>query len=285
MRQYLALLILVCLAVAGCGRIAPGIIIGEDGQMLSATDANIRLTAVQTIERQLDAQLGGHWRCEAVIVELPVYGPHERGSDDGWMWPKLTANVTLVGDGVGASLLSEADVSAAVVEYLLPKVERPRRNLTVTVGSVTDAARFAKRSGATPSAPSLAAPTPTPATTPVVPPAAPVVVSAPGALPPVSAAPVLTAGASVASAAAGPAAPPRPQQVPGNLTVPAPSGVERALAPGERIYTIQPGDSLADISLAFYGTPDHWRRIADANPGTSAGVLKAGTAIVIPAKP
>ena len=123
----------------------------------------------------------------------------------------------------------------------------------------------------------------------MVPPAAPVVVSAPGALPPVaapvSAAPVLTAGASVASAAVGPAAPPRQQQVPGNLTAPAPSGVERALAPGERIYTIQPGDSLADISLAFYGTPDHWRRIADANPGTSAGVLKAGTAIVIPAKP
>ena len=65
----------------------------------------------------------------------------------------------------------------------------------------------------------------------------------------------------------------------------APAASERALAPGEHRYTVQPGDSLAELSVAFYGTPDHWRRIADANPGTAGGLLKPGTMIVIPAKP
>ena len=186
-------LILACIALAGCGRVAPGIIIGDDGQLLSATDANIRLTTVNTIERQLDAQLGGHWRCQAVIAELPIYGPHERGSDDGWMWPKLTATVTLIGDGAGASLLTEAEVSAAVVEYLLPKVERPARNLTVTVVSVTDAARFAARGGATPPAPVTAPPAPAIPAAPVVVPVA----ATPAAATPVAASPAAVPAAPV----------------------------------------------------------------------------------------
>lgn len=52
-----------------------------------------------------------------------------------------------------------------------------------------------------------------------------------------------------------------------------------AQAAGQRTYVVQPGDTLADISLAFYGSAQHWRRIADANPGGS----EAGKTIVIPA--
>ena len=285
MRLPVVALILACVALTGCGRIAPGLIIGDDGSMLSATDANIRLTTVNTIERQLDAQLGGHWRCQAVISELPVYGPHERNSDDGWMWPKLTATVTLIGDGGGAAKLTEAEVSAMVVEYLVPKVERPAaRNLTVTVASVTDAARFAARSGATPLAPVAAPPAPTPS--------APVAPAAPHV-----AAPPVAASASAAPAFApsqpvpvpvtstAPAAPPRPSSVAPAPVIGAPVSSERALTPGEHRYTVQAGDSLAELSVAFYGTPDHWRRIADANPGTAGGLLKVGSVIVIPAKP
>ena len=279
-------LILACIALTGCGRVAPGIIIGDDGSMLSATDANIRLTTVNTIERQLDAQLGGHWRCQAVISELPVYGPHERGSDDGWIWPKLTATVTLIGDGAGASLLSEAQVSEAVVEYLSSKVERPAsRHLIVTVASVTDAARFAARNGATPVPPP--APAAVPAQTPAVAPAVvltPPATTAPAAIP-VALVPAPVPSQPVPVISTAPVAPPRPAPIAPVPTAGSTSAAERALAPGELRYTVQAGDSLAELSVAFYGTPDHWRRIADANPGTAGGLLKPGTVIVIPAKP
>lgn len=274
--------LLVCLALAGCGRLAPGLIIGDDGEMLSATDANIRLTTVRTIERQLDAQLGKHWRCEAAIAELPVYGPHARHAEDGWMWPKLTATVTLIGDGAGAAQLTESEVSSAVVEYLAPKVERPARNLTVTVVSVTDAARFAARGGATPPAPP-AAPV---ATAPLPPPTQPAPPLAQPALAPQSEQPPAPPAApSPPVSTAPPAAPPRPAPVAPAPALGVPPAGERVLAPGELRYTVQAGDSLAELSVAFYGTPDHWRRIADANPGTAGGQLKPGTVIVIPAKP
>ncbi len=52
---------------------------------------------------------------------------------------------------------------------------------------------------------------------------------------------------------------------------------------GARSYTIQSGDTLADISTAFYGTPQHWRAIQQANPGLDAGRLTVGAVIVIPA--
>jgi LysM repeat protein len=50
-------------------------------------------------------------------------------------------------------------------------------------------------------------------------------------------------------------------------------------------YTIQNGDTLAAISTAFYGSNQHWRLIADANPGLDASHLAPGTVIVIPALP
>lgn len=288
MRPSAVAFILVCVALAGCGRVAPGLIIGEDGEMLSATDANIRLSTVRTIERQLDAQLGKHWRCEAAIAELPVYGPHARHAEDGWMWPKLTATVTLIGDGGGAPLLTASEVSSAVVEYLAPKVERPERNLTVTVASVTDAARFAARGGATPAAPPAApvatAPLPPPAQ-PVPPPAQPVPAPQPEAPVAQPSAPSPAPPTTPPVSAAPPAAPPRPAPAAPAPALGVPPAGERVLAPGELRYTVQPGDSLAELSVAFYGTPDHWRRIADANPGTAGGQLRPGTVIVIPAKP
>lgn len=58
-----------------------------------------------------------------------------------------------------------------------------------------------------------------------------------------------------------------------------------APASGPRTYTVQAGDTLADISSAFYGSPQHWRRIQAANPGLDAGALKPGTVLAIPAAP
>ena len=53
------------------------------------------------------------------------------------------------------------------------------------------------------------------------------------------------------------------------------------LSTGQRSYLVQPNDTLADISTAFYGSPQFWRLIAQANPGGT----QAGQTIVIPAQP
>jgi len=56
--------------------------------------------------------------------------------------------------------------------------------------------------------------------------------------------------------------------------------------PGEGwSYTIKTGDTLADISSVFYGSPEHWRRILDANPGLRADALPVDTRIAIPPAP
>lgn len=58
------------------------------------------------------------------------------------------------------------------------------------------------------------------------------------------------------------------------------------LAAGQRSYLVQPGDTLADISTAFYGSPQHWRLIAQANPsGTQAGQTIVIPALAAPAPP
>ena len=66
----------------------------------------------------------------------------------------------------------------------------------------------------------------------------------------------------------------------GTAAVPPAPPIAQA-APGQRSYLVQPGDTLADISTAFYGSPQHWRLIVQANP---AGT-QAGQTIVIPAQP
>lgn len=53
---------------------------------------------------------------------------------------------------------------------------------------------------------------------------------------------------------------------------------------GARVYTIQSGDSLAYIALQFYGKPDEYKRILDANRNTlhSPDQIQIGQRIVIP---
>ena len=52
-----------------------------------------------------------------------------------------------------------------------------------------------------------------------------------------------------------------------------------------RRYAVLSGDTMADISTAFYGTPQYWRAILAANPGLDPANLVTGMQIVIPAKP
>jgi len=52
-----------------------------------------------------------------------------------------------------------------------------------------------------------------------------------------------------------------------------------------RHYSVQTGDTLADISMAFYGTTQLWRVIVDANPGIDPATMSVGTDLIIPPKP
>jgi nucleoid-associated protein YgaU len=51
-------------------------------------------------------------------------------------------------------------------------------------------------------------------------------------------------------------------------------------ATSERRYTAQVGDTWADVSTAFYGSPDGWRVIRDANGGAERP--EAGAVLTIP---
>lgn len=63
----------------------------------------------------------------------------------------------------------------------------------------------------------------------------------------------------------------------------APAATQHSHSP--RTYTIQNGDTLADISTLFYGAPEHWRLIVTANPGLNPGALQPGTVLTIPVRP
>lgn len=144
----LSLLAVGLLFLCSCddGRWAPGYLITNEGETVSNTDVNKRALTIRTITTQLDQQLGGHWRSETTIAELPKYSSGSDLDSSAWMWPKATVTVTLIGDGMGESALTNDQVTAAVRDYLFRQVEKPQRNLSVTTTRVVDATRFAAKS-------------------------------------------------------------------------------------------------------------------------------------------
>jgi nucleoid-associated protein YgaU len=49
-----------------------------------------------------------------------------------------------------------------------------------------------------------------------------------------------------------------------------------------KTHTVTKGETLGDISKRYYGTSKSWKKIVDANPGTSPENLKVGQKLVIP---
>ena len=56
-------------------------------------------------------------------------------------------------------------------------------------------------------------------------------------------------------------------------------------AAGASTYIVESGDTLAEISSVYYGSPGHWHAILAANPGLDPSALTPGTKLVIPALP
>jgi len=67
-----------------------------------------------------------------------------------------------------------------------------------------------------------------------------------------------------------------------NVTPPA--GSTPSVGSGSRVYVVQNGDTLASISAKFYGDPNGWHRIADANAPrlTDPNHIEPGQQLVIP---
>lgn len=65
----------------------------------------------------------------------------------------------------------------------------------------------------------------------------------------------------------------------------APATPATTVPPAAGTYVIQAGDTLAQISAAFYGTTQHWKRILAANPGLDPAGLQVGQTIAIPPAP
>lgn len=62
------------------------------------------------------------------------------------------------------------------------------------------------------------------------------------------------------------------------------SAVPEPERPPARTHTVQPGDTLEKIAQRYYGGPDRWRTIYDANAGllSTGQPLRAGMELVIP---
>jgi nucleoid-associated protein YgaU len=50
----------------------------------------------------------------------------------------------------------------------------------------------------------------------------------------------------------------------------------------EQPYTIQSGDNLSKISKKFYGSPNHYQKIAEANGIDDPNKIQAGQQINLP---
>ncbi len=65
-------------------------------------------------------------------------------------------------------------------------------------------------------------------------------------------------------------------------SAPSPAGAEAQS--GGRVYVVEKGDSLSKISKMFYGDPNHWKRIFDANRDVihNADLIQPGWKLRIP---
>jgi LysM repeat protein len=205
-------LFLFCLIfLASCSG-ARGVVF-RDGQMMMNTPELARGDARAALTKQIDQDIGEHWRSEVAIAELPFYEPDDRYLDEGWYWDKATVAVTLTGDGQAELANTDADITAIVAKHLSRKIQGGKKDMAVTIVAAKDPVKFA------------------------------------ALVQPASATPVVQA------------------------------------TTGPTKYTLQSGDTLAAISAAFYGTAQHWKAIADANPGLDPASLKPGDVIVVPPKP
>jgi len=100
----------------------------------------------------------------------------------------------------------------------------------------------------------------------------------------------LTAGGKPPAAPVVPAPAPMPAPAP-VIPPPAPQPVVQAPPPPapaphrKHTHVVQPGESLSSISRKYFGTPDYYGKIADANNLKSRDHIRVGQVLVLPDLP
>lgn len=99
-------------------------------------------------------------------------------------------------------------------------------------------------------------------------------------------------GVGTPPAAPTPAAEPikEPPVVPPPPVVSAPPAPPKALPPpvevkGKHTHVVRAGESLSSISKLYYGSPEHYRRIAEANSLRGRDIIRVGQVLYVPEIP
>jgi LysM repeat protein len=259
-----------------------GLSMGNEGNIEFAGAGTYRKRYERRISNTLGGSLGRGWKADVTIAPDPRYvdptdtkygqndptRPYARGEQhkksDGWYWRQATITVNLVGDGTSPEPSLEAETVKEFVGRIMEDKLAKGAPLLVTVTAAID--------------PTLNRPEDRPRTLDY---GDSDVVTVPG-----------SNESQTAVAPTAPAAPATPVQpatptAPVETVAPAPTPVTPApTAAGQTVaYQVQAGDTLATISMVFYGTPNHWQAIVAANPGLTPAGLKPGMAINVPMKP
>lgn len=257
MRYPLLLLVCSVFVLGGCLDDRPGIgfVQDADGNYLSQSPENMQMVYQQRAgQKIIEALERSDLRADVSFSRPPVY---YFGGDEadisGWRWEAdLPVAVDLIGTTAGAPAPTNAEIEVAQEAF-----HRWFRQHRSTVRVQTEAAfRFvpfeeaqlnADIAAATANGNAATTPTATQGNT--TPPAT-------------TAAPVAAGGPPVVAQPAVPAAQAQPRM--------------------RRTYVVQEGDTLADISTVFYGTPQYWRRLVEANPGLDPMTMTVGMQLQIP---
>jgi LysM repeat protein len=90
-----------------------------------------------------------------------------------------------------------------------------------------------------------------------------------------------------------PTPPPQPEPAPTPAPIPAPPPIVQAPPPPpapaprrmKRTHVVQSGESLSSISRKYFGTPDYYTKIAEANNLKSRDKIRVGQVLVLPDLP
>ena len=268
----LAACAILLLTLTGCGRGAFGVITLPDGTVAPASSENIRKSHQIRIRNAILGEADKTWEVGVFIEGEPYHDPAQEDPSLPVFWyPSAKVAINVVGDGTGKKFpLTADDIELSVEKFMTPFMDYNDRLLVRVsimdggpdvqkmvneemkrdnINGFTFLGEQEEQTFADPKA---------------------------------DAAKAAAASAAAASAAAAQsqATVDMAPKATGTETTPAPTAVAASTTENMR-YTVQEGDTLAIISTVFYGSPQHWRKILEANPGTTAN-LTAGSELIIP---
>lgn len=107
----------------------------------AATASGQRDVVAESLRTQINEQLGGRWLVLVLIPEVPDSTLNE--GRDGWVWPRCSVTLLMVGDGSEPMPVAADALCQAVYEAIKDRVRQPTANLSVKSETSTDPKLFA----------------------------------------------------------------------------------------------------------------------------------------------